>query len=203
LEIEKSTIDGRTYTTGGGRTLNANVIDILVTWLINRDRSRFWQGGAAGATQPGATTFPYVRPPNVLLLTITRSIDLAAPPQDVWAVIRQFGGMWHPLIANIQTTGTGIGQLRRMDTIDGKTIIERLADIDEPERILRYTLVNGIPAAGYEGAMEVRPKGKGSTVTWSVKYRPEGQGGLIVHTLVSTLLGVGLDSLKARFGAAT
>ena len=41
LEIEKSTIDGRAYTTGGGRTLNANAIDILVTWLVNHDRRPF------------------------------------------------------------------------------------------------------------------------------------------------------------------
>ena len=32
LEIEKSTINGRAYQTGGGRTVDANVIDILITW---------------------------------------------------------------------------------------------------------------------------------------------------------------------------
>ena len=49
LEIEKSTIDGRPYQTGGGRTVDANVIDILITWMVNRDRE-FLQGGATGAT---------------------------------------------------------------------------------------------------------------------------------------------------------
>ncbi|HMK21240.1 MAG TPA: DUF4331 family protein, partial [Terriglobales bacterium] len=38
LEIEKSTLGGRPYQTGGGRTVDANSIDILLTWLINRDR---------------------------------------------------------------------------------------------------------------------------------------------------------------------
>jgi hypothetical protein len=33
-EIEKSTIDGRPYRTGGGRTVDANVFDILLTWLV-------------------------------------------------------------------------------------------------------------------------------------------------------------------------
>ena len=202
LEIEKSTIEGRAYTTGGGRTLNANVIDILVTWLVNRDRGPFWQGGAAGATQPGGTAFPYVRPPNTSLLTIARSVELAAPPQHVWATIGQFSAMWHPLVANIQTTGTGIGQLRRIDMTDGKTIVERLADIDKSQRILHYTLVNGIPATRYEGTMQVRSNVTGSTVTWSIQYRPEGEAGFIVQTMISTLLGVGLDSLKTRFGAA-
>ena len=63
LEIEKSTLDGRPYQTGGGRTVNANVIDILLTWLVNRDRE-FILGGATGATKPGMKVFPYLATPN-------------------------------------------------------------------------------------------------------------------------------------------
>jgi hypothetical protein len=199
LEIERSTIEGRPYTTGGGRTVNANVIDILVTWLVNRDRGSFMQS-ATKATQPGGTTFPYVQPPNTKLLTVTKSVDLAAPPQEVWALIGQFGGAWHPLVADLHTTGTGVGELRTIDTIDGKTIVERLSVLNESERTLKYTLISGIPATRYEGILDVRPKGSGSTVTWMVNYRPEGQGELIVRTTISTLLGTGLDALKMRFG---
>jgi hypothetical protein len=81
LEIEKSTISGRTHQTGGGRTVNANVIDILMTWLVNRDRE-FLQGGAITATKPGTNTFPYLahrtrncRPAD--------SADLGAPGSGV------------------------------------------------------------------------------------------------------------------------
>ena len=45
---------------GGGRTVDANVIDILLTWLVNRDRE-FLQGGATGATKPGMKVFPVFR----------------------------------------------------------------------------------------------------------------------------------------------
>ena len=201
LEIEKSTIDGRPYQTGGGRTLDANAVDILVTWIINRDRGPFQQSGATGATQPGGKTFPYVRPPNKMLLTVTQTADLLAPPDEVWALIGQFDGTWHPLVATLQTTGTGVGQLRRIKTIDGKIIIERLEEIDNAKRDLRYSMVSGIPAARYEGTIQVRPKGAGSAVTWQVNYRPEGQTDLVVRTIVSTLLKTGLDSLKLRFGS--
>jgi hypothetical protein len=202
LEIEKSTIDGRAYATGGGRTVNANCIDILLTWLVNHDHGPFLQGGAAGATQPGGTSFPYLAPPNRSLLTVTRSADIAAPPKAVWAVVGQFGdGSWHPLIANLQTTGMGIGQLRQIETIDGKTIVERLESIDEARMTLKYGLVCGIPASHYEGTMEVRPNGTGSTLRWSVTYRPDGQAKLIVNLIVSTLLDTGLNGLKKRFGS--
>ena len=57
LEIEKSAILGRAHQTGGGRTLDANAVDILVTWLINQDRGPFQQSGATGATQPAERRF--------------------------------------------------------------------------------------------------------------------------------------------------
>ena len=111
LEIEKSTIDGRPYQTGGGRTVDANSIDILLTWLVNRDRE-FLQGGATGATKPGMKVFPYFATPNTELQTVAESVELAATPDEVWSLIGQFGGAWHPLIARVSLTGTGIGQLR-------------------------------------------------------------------------------------------
>jgi hypothetical protein len=76
LEIEKSTLDGRPYQTGGGRTVNANVIDILLTWLVNRDRE-FILGGATGATKPGMKVFPYLATPNRELQAVAQRRDRA------------------------------------------------------------------------------------------------------------------------------
>jgi len=201
LEIEKSTVLGRAYQTGGGRTLDANAVDILVTWLINQDRGPFQQSGATGATQPAGKSFPYVRPPNTRVLTVSQTARLSASPDLVWAAIGQFDSLWHPLVATSQITGSGTGQLRRIKTVDGQTIVERLEDIDNARRILRYTMVSGIPAAHYEGILEVQPRDAGSAVTWRVNYRLEGQPDLIVRTIISTLLRTGLDSLKLRFGS--
>ena len=77
LEIEKSTLDGRPYQTGGGRTVNANVIDILLTWLVNRDRE-FLQGGATGATKPGMKVFPYLATPNRELQAVAQRRGVGA-----------------------------------------------------------------------------------------------------------------------------
>ncbi len=159
LEIEKSTLNGHAYQTGGGRTLDANVIDILMTWMVNHDTGEFMQGGATGATQPGGKAFPYLAPPNAQLQTVADSVDLSAPPDQVWALIGPFGGMWHPLIAKIQVTGAGIGQLRTIETIDGKQIIERLEAIDDPQRLYRYAMISGIPAIGLHGHVRRQAEG--------------------------------------------
>ena len=199
MEIEKSTLAGRPHQTGGGRTVNSDVIDILLTWMVNHDRE-FLQGGSTGATKPGTTSFPYFASPNAELQNVAFAVDLAAPPEQVWELIGGFGGHWHPLIANITLTGSGVGQLRTIETIDGKQIIERLDAMDTAQRSYRYTSIAGIPATDYTGVLDVKPKGNGSSVEWRVQYMPGGQPDLFVKIMSSTLLKAGLDSLKPRFG---
>ena len=198
LEIEKSTLNGKPYQTGGGRTVNADVIDILLTWLVNRDREPL-RSGTTRATKPGTKNFPYFATPNTELQSVTDRIDLDAAPDKVWALIGDFGGSWHPLIANIKLIGDGIGQLRVIDTIDGKQIIERLDAIDNSARLLRYTCISGIPASDYAARLEVKPNGAGSSVEWGAQYLPKGQGDIVVKTIISTLFKTGLESLKSRF----
>jgi hypothetical protein len=199
LEIEKSTIDGHPYHTGGGRTIDANVIDILFTWLVNRDRE-FLQGGATGATKPGMTMFPYLATPNSELQTVAKSVALDADPDEVWSAIGSFDLSWHPRVARVRLTGTGIGQLRTMETLDGKEIVERLEAIDNAKRSMTYTNIAGIAASHYTGTLEVKPKGRGSVAEWRVQYLANGQPDIVVKTIVSALQKTGLESLTTRFG---
>lgn len=201
LEIEKSTLNGQSYQTGGGRTVDANVIDIMLTMMVTHDREPV-QGGVTRATKPGTKNFPYLASPNTELQTVTDRVDLNAAPDRVWALIGQFGGYWHPLIAKIRLLGTGIGELRVIETIDGKEIIERLDAIDNSSRFYRYTSVSGIPASNYTGMLEVKPNGTGSSVEWRAQYLANGQGDLAVRTIIGTLFKTGLASLKPRFDAA-
>ena len=158
----------------------------MITWMVNNDRE-FLQGGATGATKPASRRFPIWPPPNTQLQTVADSVDLSASPDQVWALIGSFGGMWHPLIAKIQLTGAGIGQLRTIETIDGKQIIERLDAVDNSQRLYRYTMISGIPAVDYTGTLGVKPKGTGSSVEWRVQYLADGQPTLVVKTIVTTL----------------
>src|SRR6185503_8094075 len=138
----------------GGRTVDANSIDILLTWLVNRDRE-FLQGGATGATKPGMTTFPYLATPNSELQTVAKSVVLDADPDEVWSAIGSFDLSWHPRVARVRLTGTGIGQLRTMETLDGREIVERLEAFDNVKRCFRYTNIDGMPVSHYTGTLEV------------------------------------------------
>ncbi len=201
LEIEKSTIDGRPYETGGGRTVDANSIDILLTWLVNHDRE-FLQGGATGATKPGMKVFPYLATPNRELQTIAESVELAAAPGEVWSLIGQFGGAWHPAVARVRLTGTGIGQVRTIETLDGQKIVEQLEAIDDVKRFFRYTHIAGMPVSHYSGKLEVQAKGRGCIVEWRTQFLASHRSDRATKSMVSRLLNTGLESLKPRFGIA-
>jgi Polyketide cyclase / dehydrase and lipid transport/Domain of unknown function (DUF4331) len=199
LEIEKSTIAGRSYQTGGGRTVDANSIDILLTWLVNRDRE-FLLGGAIGATKPGMKVFPYFATPNTEIQTVTGSVELAAPPDDLWSVIGLFNLEWHPAVARAHLIGEGLGQLRKLETRDGREIVERLAEVDNMKRSYRYTLISGVPASHYVGVINVKPRANGSVAEWRVDFLANNQPDAAVRRMVSRLIETGLGSLKARFG---
>jgi hypothetical protein len=201
LEIEKSTLYGRPYQTGGGRTIDANVIVILLTWLVNHDRE-FLQGGTTGATKPGMKEFPYFATPNTETQVVSDTVELAASPDDVWSVIGQFSLDWHPAVARSRLIGEGLGQLRRLETLDGREIVERLEAIDYAKRFYRYSLIAGVPASRYTGTIEVKPRGNGCVAGWRVEFLANSQPDIVVRTMVSTLVKTGLGSLKHRFAAA-
>lgn len=64
FEIEQALLQGKTHTTCGGRTPNDDIMDTLISVLINANRGPRISDGVDHATTPAATTFPYLMPPN-------------------------------------------------------------------------------------------------------------------------------------------
>ena len=87
LEIEKSTLNGKAYQTGGGRTVDADVIDVLVTWMVNRDREflrrRDDQGDQARHEEVSRTSLRRTRNCRAW----RRRVELNAAPDKVWELI--------------------------------------------------------------------------------------------------------------------
>jgi hypothetical protein len=201
FEIEKSALRGKACQTGGGRTVNANVMQIMLSWWVSNDRELL-ETGSAAATKPGTKTFPYEASPNKELQTVGDRVTLAASQDDVWAIVGKFGGTWHPLIASVRLTGQGVGQLRTIELVDGKQIIERLEVMDNSARLYRYTNVSGLGVVDYQGILQVKPAAAGSEVEWRVKYLADNQPTLVIKIIHETLMKTGFEALKKRFGAA-
>ena len=72
LEIERALIDHRASNTAGGRWLDDDILDELLTLLVNGGRGERFGDGVDRPTKPASLSFPYVREPN-------RRADLPLP----------------------------------------------------------------------------------------------------------------------------
>ena len=64
LEIERALIDNRAPASAGGRWLDDDILDELLTWMVNGGQGERFGDGVNAPTKPGSLTFPYVREPN-------------------------------------------------------------------------------------------------------------------------------------------
>jgi hypothetical protein len=64
LEIECALIENRRHETPGGRWLEDDIVDELVTLMVNGGRGERVGDGVDAPTKPASRSFPYVREPN-------------------------------------------------------------------------------------------------------------------------------------------
>jgi hypothetical protein len=64
LEIERALVDNRPHNTAGGRWLDDDILDDLLTFVVNGGRGERFGDGVDGPTKPASLSFPYVREPN-------------------------------------------------------------------------------------------------------------------------------------------
>ena len=117
-------------------------------------------------------------------------IDIAGSPDDVWAVVGEFGGIsgWMPGIESCRVEGEN----RILDTM-GMTITERLVAKDDAGRAITYEIAEGAPVESHQAVITVSPAGDGSQVTWTVDATPDEMADLMV-----TIYQQALDALKTH-----
>jgi uncharacterized protein DUF4331 len=64
LEIERSLIDNRSHESSGGRWLDDDILDEMLTLFVNGGRGERLSDGVSAPTKPASLSFPYVREPN-------------------------------------------------------------------------------------------------------------------------------------------
>lgn len=96
---------------------------------------------------------------------------LAAPPDAVWTVVSDFASDWHPAIATcMAAAGPDGAEERRFIGTDGRIYRERLTYLSHSDRVLRYSLVEGIAGVrSYAGKVRVGAEGAGSRIVWQAR----------------------------------
>jgi mxaD protein len=108
---------------------------------------------------------------------VEEKIAIAAKPDAVWAVLKDFGKFaeWNPGIAKIEAEGgNAAGATRKLTLKNGGVIVEGLDDYNEGEKLYAYRLstenLEALPVSFYSATISVKPAGEGSEVEWIGRF---------------------------------
>jgi len=118
----------------------------------------------------------------------TNEIDINRPADEVWATVRDFGGLanWMPGVDSCRVEGDD-----RIIEMMGMEVTEKLLKLDEDTRTLAYGIAKSpMPLEHHEATIVVTPTGDGSSlVTYTVDVAPD--------TMVEPMSGAYAGALKA------
>ena len=122
----------------------------------------------------------------------TNEIDIDRPADDVWNVVRDFGGLaaWMPGIDSCRVEGD-----ERILEMMGMELTEKLVRLDEGARTLVYGIAKSpMPIEHHEATNAVTPvDDRSSHVTYTVDVAPDS-----MTEMMSNAYAGALQALKAR-----
>jgi mxaD protein len=144
---------------------------------------------------------------------VEEKIEIAAPPEKVWSIIKDFGKIsdWSPAVTKSEGTGGNDNGATRTITLKTGELQEGLDYYSEKEMTYLYRLskekVEVLPVSSYTAEITVKPGASGgSLVTWLARlYRadtgnepaPDRNDAAAVKAM-KAFLSEGLQGLKAK-----
>ncbi len=120
-------------------------------------------------------------------------VSVAAPPDEVWKKVGDFGGVadFFPGIDSFRLEGD-----ERVIGMFGMEIRERLLARNEADRVLTYSVIEGVPVESHTATISVQPEGEGSKVIWAYDVTPDEMAPVFGDTYKAALA-----SLENTFSA--
>jgi hypothetical protein len=131
---------------------------------------------------------------------VTRSIEIDAAPGRVWQTMGAFCSIadWHPVIAKCEEERIGGEPHRRLTTLDGGVLIEKLLSHDVDGMSYSYAIIESpLPVSNYESTIRVSEQGGKAVVTWRSTFEPKGTSEAEAVTVITGIYDAGLEKLKA------
>lgn len=144
--------------------------------------------------------------------TLTERVEIAASPEQVWAVVNDFGALasWHPeVLACSGSGGNAVGAEREI-TLKTGTITDSLDEYDPAAMNYTYRLAKENPAAFpvsfYSATLSVTPSGAGAAVEWvgrfyradTGNYPPEALNDEAAKAAMAAFFKAGLLGVKHK-----
>lgn len=125
------------------------------------------------------------------MASIHKQIVVEAPPDEVWAALRDWGALHRRLVRGFVVDTRLEGGDRIVTFFEGSVVRERLIDLDDARRRLVWSIVDG-PYAHHNGAASVHDEGDGRTrFVWVADLLPDD---LVERT--EQMMDRGLEAIK-------
>jgi mxaD protein len=111
-------------------------------------------------------------------------VTVAATPDEVWKKVGDFGGLadFFPGIESFRLEGDD-----RVIGMFGMEIRERLLARDETNRVITYSVIEGVPIDSHTATISVEPAGDGSKVVWAYDVTPDEMAPIFGDTYKAAL----------------
>lgn len=129
------------------------------------------------------------------MATIRQEFSVAAAPEAVWAVFKDFGAV-HMRLAPGFVTDTKLEEGARVVTFaNGMTARELLVTMDDAARRLVYAVSGSRQLTHHNASFQVFPDGAGSRVVWIADVLPDAAEGPI-----GGMMEAGVAAMRASLG---
>jgi uncharacterized protein YndB with AHSA1/START domain len=132
------------------------------------------------------------------MASIRKERTIEAAPEQVWEALRDWGGLHERLVPGFAVDTKLDGADRIVTFFNGAVARERLVDLDEDNRRMVWSIVDG-PYSHHNGAAQVLAGDNGSTrFVWVADLLPEE-----LAEVTGELMERGIDTVKQTLEAST
>jgi carbon monoxide dehydrogenase subunit G len=134
------------------------------------------------------------------MASVHKAIDIEARPEDAWDALRDFGAVHDRLVPGFVVDLKLDGQDRIVTFFNGAVVRERLVAVDEDQRRLAYTVVDGpLGSTHHNASAQVLESGDGRTrFVWTTDVLPDE-----LAPTISDLMDRGLAVIRQTLESVT
>jgi hypothetical protein len=147
------------------------------------------------------------------MVRVVRSTVIDAPPERVWAILRDFNGhsAWHPPVAKSAIErgrpADVVGCIRRFTLRDAAELREQLLTLSDLEMTYSYCMLDTpIPLFNYVAHVRLLPVTDGNLTFWQWESRfstRPGEEAAMIKLVGEDIYGSGFEAIRAHPDLAT